>query len=232
MRRMLLVIKTPMKSETGLFHIYNVTRWLGLSNQVDSFCPPIFKKVVAWWYSQIWGAYWVMVSFFGTVIARDIFWVMVSKIGTLLARPKLRMIIIIVRVFENDNQYYKCILKMKINIINAFWKWENVKWRPAKTWPIWLTIINKKTTAVLSRHYVPRFNCNFLNCHLIISHFKMDRHLLDNFFAHQMVATNHRTAFSGQTTLIDSLWPEIKPPEASMHSYTTLQLISGLKLVK
>ena len=31
---------------------------------------------------------------------------MVSFFGTLLARPKLRMIIIIVRVFENENQYH------------------------------------------------------------------------------------------------------------------------------
>ena len=31
---------------------------------------------------------------------------MVTKFGTVLARPKLRMIIIIVRVFENDNQYH------------------------------------------------------------------------------------------------------------------------------
>ena len=31
---------------------------------------------------------------------------MVSKIGTLLARPKLIMIIIITRVFENDYQYH------------------------------------------------------------------------------------------------------------------------------
>ena len=28
-----------LESETGLFHIYNVTRWYSLSNQADSFCP-------------------------------------------------------------------------------------------------------------------------------------------------------------------------------------------------